>query len=243
MGDQCSVFQPSWQQDICARSFSSSCANESCEWDLVSDHRLSGSVAIHCNGTDPLRDCYNMHCVAHGTTVASYEPLTQSLRCVDGAYVSYADSVEKLAECEQPLRRTVALDDWLIDAIAGRAITLVMPCSASENTTCTMCKVSSMRYLNLSLTALIINPLEATDLPSFTITLDNVQSICSFAESTPLWCKFDSVLDEGERARAVLLLHIVEGAKSDHLCFLEDSEHSKNRFIHELREIWIEKRL
>jgi len=251
MGEQVSSIVNACRQQKDARSLSSD--------DGVSADSPGGPAhydgrrVVLGNGVDPLSDCYNLPCIARGAASISNEPLSQSLRflpktvegsLLDGAnpdsYPTYAEAIKQLTHCQGPRR---ALDDWLFDAVAGRAITLLAPCPlASETNKVKLSKIPSMRYLNLSLTTLMIHPVEEDEFPSISILLDNVQAICSATES-PLFRELEPVLDEPEKGRAVLLLHKVEGTGRSQVCFLEESERSKDRFIQELREIWIEKRM
>jgi len=153
-------------------------------------------------------------------------------------------------------RQSKAWEDWLRAATTGRAVTLLMgtgfqgesgegakdrPVSPEPPT-----KIQAMYYLDRALTKLSILPTnpgsgESVTQP-VTILVDNIQVICPLTDFMVMAEVLESQLDEGERARAALLQFKTEGSEQKRVCFLEESQDAKERFVQALTALWLEKR-
>jgi len=103
-----------------------------------------------------------------------------------------------------------------------------------------------MYYLDRELTKLSIVPSGSTSaesaIPPITIMVDNIQVICPLTDFMLLADVVEAQLDEGDRARAALLQFKTESSAQKRVCFLEESEISKDRFVQALTALWLEKR-
>jgi|Transcript_54111 hypothetical protein len=154
-------------------------------------------------------------------------------------------------------RRSKAWEEWLRAATAGRSVTLLSgtglqtPRGNEKGTeameTASYTKVEATYYLDRALTKLSILPAEsntgeAAAMPPITIMVDNIQVICPLTDFMLLSEVVEAQLDEGERSRAALLQYQSEGSKQKRVCFLEESENAKDRFVQALTALWLEKR-
>jgi hypothetical protein len=156
-------------------------------------------------------------------------------------------------------RRSKAWEEWLRAATAGRSVTLLLgtglqtPRSSGKAheamETASYTKVEAMYYLDRALTKLSILPSEsssgeASPIPPITIMVDNIQVICPLTDFMLLSEVVEAQLDEGERSRAALLQYQAEAevSKQKRVCFLEESENAKDRFVQALTALWLEKR-
>jgi len=147
-------------------------------------------------------------------------------------------------------RRSKAWEDWLRGATAGRAVTLlsgfgstprnngeaegvdVVPCS----------KVPATYFLDRGLTKLSVLPTDAHASEAIMLLVDNIQVICPASDFMLFFDQIQARLDESEKARAVLLQYVTEDTERKRLCFLEESEAAKDRFVQALTALWLEKR-
>eukprot|EP00747_Dinoflagellata_sp_TGD_P182587 gnl/TRDRNA2_/TRDRNA2_36893_c0_seq1.p1 gnl/TRDRNA2_/TRDRNA2_36893_c0~~gnl/TRDRNA2_/TRDRNA2_36893_c0_seq1.p1 ORF type:complete len:280 (-),score=55.41 gnl/TRDRNA2_/TRDRNA2_36893_c0_seq1:68-907(-) len=145
-------------------------------------------------------------------------------------------------------RRTKAWEDWLRGATAGRTVTLLSgvqsPRQQAPNTeepkqSCS--KIPATYSLDRALTKLSIVPNEP-DSSAISLLIDNIQVICPASDFMLYFDKVDASLDESEKARAVLLQYVTEDTERKRLCFLEESETAKDRFVQALTALWLEKR-
>lgn len=137
------------------------------------------------------------------------------------------------------LRRYHYGDDWLRDASVGMRITLIVP-SVNKSPRCR--KVNAMRYINPHLMTLAIMAIEYEDSLARNIPIDSIQVISSAISFVASLEKILNSLDEQERERVVMIQHVATNGEHKHVCFLEDNEHQRDRFIQELRVIWVELR-
>lgn len=159
-------------------------------------------------------------------------------------------------------RRSKVWEEWLRAAAAGRAVTLLVGTGfqsprgteASNGVEANMeppSKVQAMYYLDRELTKLSILPKgqgsgESTMAP-ITIFVENIQVICPLTDFMLLSETAEAQLDESERVRAALLQFKTEASVSTQpeqrrVCFLEESEETKERFVQALTALWLEKR-
>lgn len=147
-------------------------------------------------------------------------------------------------------RRSKAWEEWLRAATAGRAIVLLIGIPDSETPLSVCTKLPAMYYLDRALTKLTILPAESRDIDSnesntksvITISVDNIQVICPATDFMLFFDQVEAQLDESEQRRAVLLQYTTEDTERKRVCFLEDSEHAKDRFVQALTALWLEKR-
>jgi len=100
-----------------------------------------------------------------------------------------------------------------------------------------------MLYLDLNLTQLSIVPIDnPNDSSGVFISVERIQVICAATTFLPFLLQVEAMLEGPEKDRAVLLQYTTEQGESVHLCFLEDSERSRDRCIQELRVLWLDKR-
>lgn len=147
-------------------------------------------------------------------------------------------------------RRSKVWEEWLRAAAAGRTVTLLTgtgfqsPDVPQANVE-TSSKVQAMYYLDKELTKLSIYPKETpgeSPIQPITILVQNIQVICPLTDFMLLSDTVEAQLDESERARAALLQFKTESAKQRRVCFLEESEDAKDRFVQALTALWLEKR-
>jgi len=151
-------------------------------------------------------------------------------------------------------RRSKAWEEWLRAATGGRPVTLLLGPGFQTQTSggakeahAPAVKVQAMYYLDRALTKLSIVPAESEDskpvAQPISIPVDNIQVICPLTDFMLLEDVVEAELDEGERGRAALLQFIPEGAdEQKRVCFLEESENAKDRFVQALTALWLEKR-
>lgn len=155
-------------------------------------------------------------------------------------------------------RRSKAWEDWLRAATTGRSVTLLMGTDfQSESSAGTKdmhvqalreapSKVQAMYYLDRELSKLSILSTDSESgesaMQPITIMVDNIQVICPLTDFMLLADVVEAQLDEGERARAALLQFKTEGNTQKRVCFLEESESAKDRFVQALTALWLEKR-
>lgn len=156
-------------------------------------------------------------------------------------------------------RRSKVWEEWLRAAAAGREVTLLIgsgfqsPRSSdpvmAENVPANVAppsKVQAMYYLDRELTKLSILPKNAgsgeSTMEPITILVENIQVICPLTDFMLLSETTEAQLDESERSRAALLQFKTEAAKQRRVCFLEESEDTKDRFVQALTALWLEKR-
>jgi hypothetical protein len=153
-------------------------------------------------------------------------------------------------------RRSKAWEEWLRAATAGRSVTLLLGSGFQAPRTdkaheamelASYSKVQAMYYLDRGLTKLSILPADSDGMDSaaqaITIPVDNIQVVCPLTDFMLLSEVVEEQLDEGERARAALLQYVSpEGSKQKRVCFLEESENAKERFVQALTALWLEKR-
>lgn len=141
-------------------------------------------------------------------------------------------------------RRSKAWEDWLRGATTGRGITLLVGLDeASEGETpAVLKKIPAMYHLDRALTKLSILPANGVDIPAITILVDNIQVICPATDFMLFFDQVDEKLDASEKGRAVLLQYVTEDTERKGVCFLEESEPAKDRFVQALTALWLEKR-
>lgn len=149
-------------------------------------------------------------------------------------------------------RRSKAWEDWLRGATAGRAVTLLSgfgstPRSGANGDTegeefspCS--KVAATYFLDRGLTKLSVLPTDAHASEAIMLLVDNIQVICPASDFMLFFDQIQARLDESEKARAVLLQYVTEDTERKRLCFLEESEAAKDRFVQALTALWLEKR-
>lgn len=154
-------------------------------------------------------------------------------------------------------RRSKAWEEWLRAATSGRSVTLLMGFSegsrsgrgtkeASDN----LGKVPALYYLDRALTKLSILPPEDNEsdesgVQPIHVLVENIQVICPLTDYMMLSDEVEAQLDESERARAAMLQFKTEkgeGSEQRRICFLEESETAKDRFVQALTALWLEKR-
>lgn len=140
-------------------------------------------------------------------------------------------------------KRSKAWEDWLRAANAGRSITLLSGIAGvSDDKAPNLQKIQAMYYLDRALTKLSILPSNGIKIPQITIVVDNIQVICPATDFMLLLDHVDTKLDELEKNRAVLLQYVTEDTERKRICFLEESEAGKDRFVQALTALWLEKR-
>lgn len=150
-------------------------------------------------------------------------------------------------------RRSQAWEHWLRAATIGRPITLLTSFeklfreATDEDNVGIGSKVPATYRLDSSLTKLSITanlPLEATgSVAPLGILIDSIQVICPATDFMLFFDQVQAQLDEPEQKRAVLLQYQPAGdSQRKRICFLEESEHAKDRFVQALTALWLEKR-
>lgn len=160
-------------------------------------------------------------------------------------------------------RRSKAWEDWLRAATAGRSVTVLlsMPAPGKEKeaekaseqaaTGKLLCdKIPAMYYLDRALTKLSILPADSrsdggvtgNSSSLITIPVDNIQVICPATDFMLFFDQVDAGLSDAEKARAVLLQYTTEDSERKRVCFVEETETAKERFVQALTALWLEKR-
>mmetsp|Transcript_22028 Transcript_22028/g.48686 ORF Transcript_22028/g.48686 Transcript_22028/m.48686 type:complete len:292 (-) Transcript_22028:59-934(-) len=139
-------------------------------------------------------------------------------------------------------RRSKAWEDWLRGATAGRSITLLSGISeASEDEAVKFTKQPAVYYLDRNLSKLSIHP-QSSEVGTTVIPIDNIQVICPATDFMLFFDQVDAKLEESEKNRAVLLQFVTEDTERKRVCFMEESESAKDRFVQALTALWLEKR-
>lgn len=144
-------------------------------------------------------------------------------------------------------RRSKAWEEWLRAATVGRPITLLTgfrsPRAAGEETEPTCTKVAATYFLDRGLTKVSIYPAGSSNqADAIAFMVDNIQVICPASDFMLFFDQVDTKLEESEKARAVLLQYVTEDTERRRICFLEESEEAKERFVQALTALWLEKR-
>jgi len=148
-------------------------------------------------------------------------------------------------------RRSKAWEDWLRGATSGRPVTLLegfegghaeLPREGAREPQPSWNKLPAMYYLDRALSTLSIQPNDSSKSSAITLLIDNIQVICPVSDFMLFFEQIETNLDESEKARAVLLQYTTEDTERKRVCFLEESEHSKERFVQALTALWLEKR-
>lgn len=156
-------------------------------------------------------------------------------------------------------RRTKTWEEWLRAATGGRSVTLLMgfqdPLDRGTDDTASLDpprKVSAMYHLDRALSKITIVPADPDSgesaVPPITILVNQIQVICPitdfmlFTDTVEAQLMLTRMLDEGDAARAALLQFKAEGDEQKRVCFLEESESAKDRFVQALTALWLEKR-
>lgn len=142
-------------------------------------------------------------------------------------------------------KRSKVWEDWLRAATEGCAITLLNGIAEDlEDDILTLKKVPATYQLDeRALSKLSILPANSDDLSSaITILIDSIQVICPATDFMLFFEQVGSKLDESEKNRAVLLQYVTEDTERRRVCFLEESEPAKERFVQALTALWLEKR-
>lgn len=74
------------------------------------------------------------------------------------------------------------------------------------------------------------------------IMVDNIQVICPATDFMLLFEQVNTNLNDDEKLCAILLQYIAEDTERKRVCFLEESEAAKDRFVQALTALWLEKR-
>lgn len=147
-------------------------------------------------------------------------------------------------------RRSQAWDTWLRGATSGRPITLLSNFEHAEKGlddegNAKACLRTPAKYrLDSTLVKLTITDIggpEPRDEP-INIPIDNIQVICPATEFMLFFDQVEGQLDQGEKQRAVLLQYQLSDSPRARLCFLEESELAKDKFVQALTALWLEKR-
>lgn len=153
-------------------------------------------------------------------------------------------------------KRSKAWEEWLRAATTGRSVTLLMGAGFESDSSegpkgakvslGSPSKVQAMFYIDRALSKLSILPAasqsDGSAVQPITILVDNIQVICPLMDFMLLADVVENQLDEGERARAALLQFKTDGTEQKRVCFLEESESAKDRFVQALTALWLEKR-
>lgn len=147
-------------------------------------------------------------------------------------------------------RRSKAWEDWLRGATTGRPVTLLVGQRGTPRTEGSSPqpakppggKVSATYFLDRALTKLSIFPEDPTQAQAVSLLVDNIQVICPASDFMFFFDQMEARLDDSEKARAVLLQYVTEDTERKRLCFLEESENAKDKFVQALTALWLEKR-
>lgn len=153
-------------------------------------------------------------------------------------------------------RRSKVWEDWLRDATTGRSVTLLqgMPSlglgndipeqkATSQQETPGCQKIAAMYYLDRALTRMSIRPNgDPAHKHAVRLLVDNIQVICPISDFKLFVDQAENALDDSEKARAILLQYLTEDSERRRVCFLEESEQAKERFVQVLTALWLEKR-
>lgn len=141
-------------------------------------------------------------------------------------------------------KRSKVWEDWLRAATGGCAITLLSGIGEdSEDAASTLQKVPAMYHLDeRELKRLFILPATGDEMFAITILIDSIQVICPATDFMLFFEQVGSKLDDAEKSRAVLLQYVTDDTERRRVCFLEESEPAKERFVQALTALWLEKR-
>jgi len=108
-------------------------------------------------------------------------------------------------------------------------------------------KVSATYRLDSSLTKLSITANQsieaASPVPPIGVCIDSIQVICPATDFMLFFDQVQAQLDDTEQKRAILLQYQpANDSQRKRICFLEESEHAKDRFVQALTALWLEKR-
>lgn len=141
-------------------------------------------------------------------------------------------------------RRSKAWEDWLRAAVAGRSITLLSGFTQATERAAEVAveRIAAWYALDRTLTKLSILPDRDVEMSPIPIMVDNIQVICPAGDFLLLLDQVDSLLDDSEKSRAVLLQYVTEDSERRRICFLEESVEAKDHCVQALTSLWLEKR-
>merc|ERR1711908_218634 len=73
------------------------------------------------------------------------------------------------------------------------------------------------------------------------VEISNIQVVCPASDFIFFFDEVEAQLDQSERMRAVLLQYINEmTGDRRRICFLEESEDARDKFVHAITALWLE---
>jgi len=151
-------------------------------------------------------------------------------------------------------KRSKAWEDWVRAAIAGRAVTLLRETKQggdlkgdgghAQGAGPTFERVPAMYHLDRTLCRFLLLPVRGVEMSPIAITIETIQVICPASDFLLFFDQVDSVLDEAEKRRAVMIQYVTDDSAGERrrICFLEESDTSKDTFVQSLTALWLEKR-
>lgn len=200
---------------------------------------------LRCSNTPPLRsstglnECCNKKsadCHSAYDAVAGDAPVYVPYGFDDSATVDICKVCDKLSQ----FHRRGPADDWTLCSTSGHPIILLTPTPTAVGLSVVAWEqVPSMLYIIQSTRMMTLLPISLGECMAITIPIERIQAVCSFADSMPL-VENSARLAETEKMRIVHLQYLSPSSQSVCIYFLEKSEHTRDRFIQELRIIWLE---
>jgi len=142
-------------------------------------------------------------------------------------------------------KRSKAWEEWARAAVVGQQVTLLkeVPQVAEESAVAFERMTATYRLdRNLTKLTLLTSAAGAADIAPITIAVQSIQVICPTSDFMLLFSQVDSLLDESELRRAVLIQYLSDASERRRVCFLEQSDAAKDEFVQALTALWLEKR-
>jgi len=172
----------------------------------------------------------------------------------DRSHTRYSKIVVHSARADTRQKKSKAWEHWLRGATAGHAVTLLgledysQPASERSDVAGARnrARIPAVYFLDRSMSKISFFPTANDHCNGATVLLvNNIQVICPASE---IMLFFDQNLAEAklidtEKSRAVLLQYATEDSlERRRICFLEESENARDRFVQALTSLWLEKR-
>merc|ERR1712137_1489856 len=138
-----------------------------------------------------------------------------------------------------PAHALLCWDDWLSGSGTGRMITLVTTAEVIEHQSPASRRIPATFYVVPALSRLAFIPIDFRDMPPVTVSIKSIQAICPAKALTSTSNRLEKELTDTERVRAVLLRHASKDHVSSTLCFIEDSDATRDLCIQTLVGLWL----
>jgi len=139
-------------------------------------------------------------------------------------------------------KRSKAWEEWARAAVVGQQVTLLKEVPQERAVAFERMTATYRLDRNLTKLTLLTFTAGAADIAPITIAVQSIQVICPTSDFMLLFSQVDSLLDESELRRAVLIQYLSDASERRRVCFLEQSDAAKDEFVQALTALWLEKR-